>query len=207
MDNQQYFTDSPAASDDELRSRDVTVRGHAVTVQLSDRVFSGTRVDLGTAQLLDQAPPLPESGRFLDIGCGWGPIALAMALDVPAAKVWAIDVNERALDLTRRNAAANGAPNVYVVNADDALAEARERQVTFDRIWSNPPIRIGKQQLHDLLTTWLAFLTPETGRAYLTVQKNLGADSLIKWLTDQGFASRKISSKKGFRIIEVDPRS
>ena len=86
--------------------------------------------------------------------------------------------------------------------AEEALKIVAAQRVTFDVIWSNPPIRIGKKALHELLTTWLSLLSHD-GVAYLVVQKNLGADSLTAWLCDQGFPSEKIASKKGYRIIEV----
>ena len=70
------------------------------------------------------------------------------------------------------------------------------------KIWSNPPIRIGKQALHDLLLTWLPRLKPD-GAAYLVVGKNLGADSLTAWLTSQDWPARKLASAKGFRVLKV----
>ncbi len=167
---------------------------------VGSKVFSSRRLDLGTAQLLKVAPTLPVSGRFLDLGCGWGPLAVSMALESPAATVWAVDVNPRALDMTKRNAAINGAKNVQTFLAEDALLQ--EDHLEFDVIWSNPPVRIGKEQTRVLLGKWLSFLTP-TGTAYLVTSKNLGADSLINWLNSQGFQSQKIASKKGYRIIEV----
>jgi 16S rRNA (guanine1207-N2)-methyltransferase len=74
--------------------------------------------------------------------------------------------------------------------------------VRFTEIWSNPPIRIGKQALHDLLLTWLPRLAPG-GRAVLVVGRNLGADSLHRWLEEQGHPTTRIGSAKGFRVLEV----
>ena len=125
-----------------------------------------------------------------------------MALESPEASVWAVDVNSRAVALTARNASLNEADNVQALHAEEALKIVAAQRVTFDVIWSNPPSRIGKKALHELLTTWLSLLSHD-GVAYLVVQKNLGADSLTSWLCDQGFPSEKIASKKGYRIIEV----
>lgn len=199
---QQYFSDSPVAHDDELHLLEVTSRGFDLQMWVSDQVFSGSKLDLGTRQLLAVAPDLPSEGRFVDLGCGWGPIAVSMGLESPQAEVWAVDVNSRALALTERNAQVNGTANVRPMKADEALAQAQTDGVRFDVIWSNPPIRIGKEALHAMLTSWLSLLS-EDGRAYLVVQKNLGADSLISWLNAQGWPSAKIASKKGYRIIEV----
>ena len=202
--DEQYFTDSAPASADETHVIDVSVRGFDLSMRVSSRVFSGSQLDLGTRQLLSVAPDLPEDGTFLDLGCGWGPIATVMSLEAPRAVVWAVDVNSRALDLTARNAQAYGASGVRVLKADEALAASVESGTRFDVIWSNPPVRIGKEAMHEMLASWLGRLAP-SGIAYLVVQRNLGADSLITWLNGQGFEASKFASKKGYRIIEVRP--
>ena len=202
--DEQYFTDSAPASADETHVIDVSVRGFDLSMRVSSRVFSGSQLDLGTRQLLSVAPDLPEDGTFLDLGCGWGPIATVMSLEAPGAVVWAVDVNSRALDLTARNAAANGAAGVRTLKAEEALAASVESDTRFDVIWSNPPVRIGKEAMHEMLLAWLDRLAP-AGVAYLVVQRNLGADSLITWLNGQGLKASKYASKKGFRIIEVRP--
>ena len=196
---EQYFAADPQSKDVRKR-RHVVLRGNEADVEVSNGVFSGNRVDLGTSVLLRQAPEPPEEGTFLDLGCGWGPIALALGFASPKADIWALDVNERALDLTRRNAELNGVRNVHAVTADEIPSD-----VTFDLIWSNPPIRVGKDVLHELLMTWLPRLNAG-GAAYLVVQKNLGSDSLIPWLATQlgdGYEVSKYASSKGFRVIEV----
>ncbi|MDO4258712.1 MAG: methyltransferase [Actinomycetaceae bacterium] len=199
----QYFSDSSPVAEGEARHLTITARGHSFSVSVSGKVFSSTRLDLGTRQLLAEAPALPAQGTFLDLGCGWGPIALAMAAESPAAQVWAVDVNSRAVDLTQRNATANGyGEAIYACDAQSALAKARSEDLRFDVIWSNPPVRIGKEAMHEMLTSWLSLLAPN-GFAYFVVQRNLGADSLISWLNAQGFPAQKIASKKGYRIIEV----
>lgn len=196
---EQYFAADPQSKDVRKRLH-VVLRGNEADVEVSNGVFSGNRVDLGTSVLLRQAPEPPEEGTFLDLGCGWGPIALALGFASPKTDIWALDVNERALDLTRRNAELNGVRNVHAVTADEIPSD-----VTFDLIWSNPPIRVGKDVLHELLMTWLPRLNAG-GAAYLVVQKNLGSDSLIPWLATQlgdGHEVSKYASSKGFRVIEV----
>ncbi|PLS25191.1 methyltransferase [Bifidobacterium imperatoris] len=212
---EQYFSAEPS-SKDVRRTLHVTLRDHEASVQVSNGVFSGSRLDLGTSVLLRHAPELPEEGDFLDLGCGWGPIALSMAFESPNANVWAVDVNERALDLTATNAADNGCANVHIAQVDESstpLPQDRQpknatsvpESLEFDAIWSNPPIRIGKEALHTLLMAWLPKLK-RGAAAYLVVQKNLGSDSLIKWLAQAlgaEFTVSKYASSKGFRIIEV----
>ncbi|PJM73640.1 hypothetical protein CS006_00110 [Bifidobacterium primatium] len=197
--NEQYFSASPS-SDDVRRTLHVKLRGRKLDVQTSNGVFSSGRLDLGTSVLLRHAPMPPAKGVLLDIGCGWGPITLALAMESPEAEVWGIDVNERAVGLATENAAANGCGNVHAV-----LGDQLPEDLAFDTIWSNPPIRIGKQALHELLMAYLPRLK-KGGEAYLVVQRNLGADSLIPWLANElgdGFTVGKYASSKGYRVIAV----
>lgn len=209
MDEQpdHYFTARPA-SPAELRRVAVRLAGHDVEVETAGGIFSPDGIDKGTRILLEEVPEPPPGGTFLDLGCGWGPLALTMALESPGATVHAVDVNERALDLTRRNAAALGCDGV-VVSTPDAV----DPDVRFDLIWSNPPIRVGKAVLHAMLTTWLPRLAEASGEgggtAYLVVQKNLGADSLQTWLRATlpdlmgPVAVDRVATSKGFRILRV----
>ncbi len=164
----------------------------------SDRgVFSHGEVDLGTRVLVARAPTPPPAGDLLDLGCGYGVLACVLAVRSPDATVWAIDVNERALALTAANAATNSLGNVRAV-APDAIPG----DVAFATIWSNPPIRIGKPALHELLLRWLPRLTPE-GSAHLVVHKHLGSDSLATWLVGQGWTVVRRASQHGFRVLDV----
>jgi 16S rRNA G1207 methylase RsmC len=177
---------------------EVELAGRRLAVETAGGVFSPDHVDTGTQVLLREAPTPPDRGTFLDLGCGWGPIALTLALQSRAATVYAVDVNERALDLTRANAAATGLTNVR-----PATPESVPDDVRFDLIWSNPPIRVGKAALHDLLATWLLRLT-DAGEAYLVVQKNLGADSLQRWLRESlDLPCDRVAVAKGFRVLGV----
>ena len=195
-----YFTAEPASPENQ---RTITVRlaGRTVEVRSAAGIFSPGGVDQGTAVLLRHAPDPPAEGSFLDLGCGWGPIALSLALHSPQAAVYAVDVNERALDLLRTTAASLGLDRLHAAQPDGIPPDVR-----FDVIWSNPPIRVGKAVLHELLLTWLPRLA-SGGVAYLVVQKNLGSDSLQRWLGDtldpQLYAVSRLTSDKGFRILEV----
>lgn len=197
--SEHYFTAQPA-SPGETRTLDVVLRGRPVQVRTAPGVFSGDRLDLGTRVLLDAVPDPAPRGTLVDLGCGWGPVTLAMATASPAARVVAVDVNERARDLTARNAAALGLDNVVVAAPEEAAGLVTDG---IDELWSNPPIRIGKEALHELLRTWLGRLAPE-GRARLVVSKNLGADSLHRWVeTELGMPTERLSSSKGFRVLDV----
>lgn len=173
------------------------VFGRELTFLSASGVFSGDRLDLGTSVLLREVEP-PITGRVLDLGCGVGTIAVGLALASPGVSVDAIDVNERAVELTGLNAARHGVGDrVRAMTPDEVPAD-----VLYDEIWSNPPIRIGKEALHELLLTWLGRLRPE-GVAYLVVGRNLGADSLQRWLVEQGHPTERIASAKGFRVLRA----
>ncbi len=200
MAGEHYFSAQPAGPE-KRRHVEVELVGRPLSVATAGGVFSPARVDLGTQVLLREAPPPPVHGTFLDLGCGWGPVALSLGLLAPAATVYAVDVNERALELTRVNAVEAGLDNVHAARPEDVPTDVR-----FDVIWSNPPIRVGKEALHDLLGTWLPRLTDE-GEAYLVVQKNLGADSLQRWLRESlGLPCDRFAVAKGFRVLRVSRR-
>jgi 16S rRNA (guanine1207-N2)-methyltransferase len=197
---EHYFTELPGAA-----HRPGTV--HVVLPDLhlrleTDRgMFSPGRLDTGTRVLLDAAPAPPPAGDLLDLGCGYGPLALVMAARSPAATVWAIDVNTRALTLCERNAARAGLANVRAVTPGEV-----PRGTVFAAIWSNPPIRIGKPALHDLVSGWLARLG-RGGAAYLVAQRHLGADSMHRWLEGEGFEVLRVTSRSGYRVMRItDPR-
>lgn len=196
MPGDHYFASRPSSAD-ERRVVRVRLAGRDVDVLSAGGVFSPGRVDLGTQVLLRAVPSPPAHGDLLDLGCGWGPVALTLALRSPRARVWAVDVNERALDLVRANAARLGLANVT-----SATPEAVPAGVTFATIWSNPPIRVGKEALHGLLAAWLPRLDPG-GTAYLVVQRNLGADSLQAWLAGRGLDVERLASAKGYRVLAV----
>lgn len=230
MNNDHYFSASPSASAVTTERR-VHLQGIEYTVATQPGVFAHERVDKGTAVLLDKVPfPEMAPGKLaVDVGCGWGPITIALAAavrdslteasgggaanggaaDSGAAEVWGVDVNERSLELTENNLRRAGlwegpgfASAIY--SPTEAFAALGERKVSL--IWSNPPVRIGKEALHDLLVSWLSVLADD-GVAYLVVQRNLGADSLQKWLQGQGFSCEKLASAKGFRVLETRRRS
>ena len=194
MSDSHYFDRAPAAPS---RRRQIALALPDLDAVLTtdSGVFSGDRVDPGTKYLLLEAPHPPAEGDVLDLGCGYGPIAVTLARRSPGARVWAVDVNERALELVRENA--RDLPNVVAVAPEEVPAT-----VHFAAIYSNPPVRIGKAELHDVLLHWLARLT-DGGVAYLVVQKHLGSDSLARWLGDHGNRVTRLGSRMGYRLLEV----
>ncbi|MCH6232088.1 class I SAM-dependent methyltransferase [Microbacterium sp. CFH 31415] len=199
MGSDHYFSATPA-SPENLRRVRVTLAGREVEVTTAGGVFSPDHVDSGTGVLLSNTPPPPPGGHLLDLGSGWGPIALSLALESPHATVWAVDVNERALDLVRRNAEALSLSNINAALPDDVPDD-----VAFRTIRSNPPIRVGKHELHGLLERWIPRLD-ERADAWLVVQRNLGSDSLQRWLAatfERGYSVQRAATGRGFRVIKV----
>jgi 16S rRNA (guanine1207-N2)-methyltransferase len=206
VSNSQYFAEQPASAHRPGTVHLVLPDMH-LTLATDAGVFSPGRLDPGTRLLLEAAPPPPPDGDLLDLGTGYGPLALALAKRSPGARIWAVDVNSRALELCAGNAAAAGLVNVRCVPVPPASQySAGQYDVSlparYQLIWSNPPIRIGKQALHSMLTAWLGRLAPGAA-AYLVVQRNLGSDSLQRWLADGGWDASRYAARAGYRVLEV----
>ena len=213
----QHYFDSDPGSASRPSTADLVLPDLYLRLYTDRGVFSPEKIDLGTRVLLESVPEPPPTGRLLDLGCGYGPIALTMASRAPTAQVLGVDVNTRAVDLARRNAAEHGLDNAHFAVVDTEGGPAVEQgtnlkehslpngidlQGPFDAIWSNPPIRVGKSVLHAMLRTWLHRLSPE-GTAHLVVQKHLGADSLHAWLDKQDMPTERMASRAGFRVLSV----
>ncbi|MBM7490913.1 16S rRNA G1207 methylase RsmC [Micromonospora luteifusca] len=199
MTGDHYFTAQPA-SDAPPREVEFSVADRDYRLVSAGGVFSASRLDPGTAVLLRKAdlPAADTVGDLLDLGCGFGPIACVLADLAPATTVWAVDVNSRARELTAANAARiDAADRVRVRAPDDVPADTR-----FAQLWSNPPIRIGKDELHELLLRWLPRLAPD-GVGWLVVARHLGGDSLQRWLTEHSWQVERYASQKGFRVLRV----
>ena len=203
MAPEHYFSSSPG-SELKLRTIHAKIAGFDRELVTANGVFSPERIDTGTQVLLGSVPAPPPGGNLLDLGCGWGPIALTLALESPHATVWAVDVNQRALDLVRANAEKMSIPNLNAVLPEDVPADLQ-----FRTIWSNPPIRVGKNELHSLLGRWLPRLTVDSD-AWLVVQRNLGSDSLHRWL-QATFPDElnvvRAATNKGYRVLRARRRT
>ena len=197
---EHYFSATPSGASDRRAVR-LVLPDLSLDLTTDRGVFSGDRVDAGTKLLLSEVEaPAGLSGDVLDLGCGYGPIAVTLARRHPEATVWALDVNRRALALVDENATANGVGGRVRAVEGGEIPES----VRFSAIFSNPPIRIGKAALHELLSTWLGRLAPD-GRAWLVVHKHLGSDSLAAWLGSSGYVVRRLGSRMGYRLLEVGP--
>ena len=210
-DTSHYFStgDTGNTPPSRPRSTQVTVDGRTLVCTTDSGVFATAGLDQGTGVLLDRgARPASGARDLLDVGCGWGPVALALAVRAPGATVWAVDTNRRAVALCAANAEANGLGNVRAVAVDPdtplgGLDAAAGKHVRVDGVWSNPPVRIGKKALHALLLGVLGRIRPG-GQAHLVVHKHLGSDSLAAWLDAQGYSTTRRASRFGYRLLDVD---
>jgi 16S rRNA G1207 methylase RsmC len=198
VSSEHYFSANPSA-EQKLTNVEFSVADQLFNLQAAAGTFSSGRLDKGTTVLLSLTDELPQEGRILDLGCGWGPIGIAIAKLASASQVWGVDVNARSVALANQNA-----KKLQLTNFQAVLSENLPSDLRFDEIWSNPPIRIGKKALHELLTKYLAVLTDQ-GRALLVVQKQLGAESLLKWLAAQYPAKRvsRVLTDRGYWVIEL----
>lgn len=191
---QHYFSPDPGTRHD-YREFTATLRGMDFTFRTDTSVFSRDRVDFGSA-LLIETMRVPAEGAVLDLGCGYGPIGIAAARLSPGARVYLVDVNERAAQLAGINAEANGAANVEVRVGDGLLAV---QGVRFDTILTNPPIRAGKQVIYALIDGAYTALKPG-GAIWVVIQTKQGAPSMKKKLQETFGNVEDVDRKAGYHI-------
>jgi len=198
MSQEHYFSSKPTTKKTETKIS-FEVAGREFNMSAASGTFSATKLDPGTKVLLGNFKLFPKDGNVLDLGCGWGPIGVTIACLSPETKVFSIDINKRSVDQTLANAKISDAKNLEAMLADELPKNLR-----FTAIWSNPPIRIGKEALHALMHSYIPKLEP-LGKAYFVVQKNLGSDSLQRWL-EESFPDhqiRRVGTEKSYRVLEV----
>ena len=189
-----YYTESPTSPHDE-RLLKLEILGHALNIVTDAGVFSRDGLDTGTRALIRALPPL--TGRVLDLGCGWGAVGLALGRAFPALQIVMTDINRRAVDLARRNLAANGV-RAEVVQGDGFEAV----HGPFDAIITNPPIRAGKAVIHGLFATAREYLAPG-GSLYLVMRKQQGAPSALKYLKEIYAEAEIIDRSAGYHVIRA----
>jgi 16S rRNA (guanine1207-N2)-methyltransferase len=198
MVEEHYFSSDPAAPKKTV-SIFLQVGGKEFEVEAASGTFSSSKLDAGTAVLLKHHEHFPKDGNVLDIGCGWGPIGISIAAVEKNSRVFGIDINQRSIEQSNFNAAKLNLKNYSAMHSRELPDDLQ-----FSAIWSNPPIRVGKKVLHELMETYIPRLEPG-GKAMLVVQKNLGADSFQRWLGTrfpQAEVSR-VATDKGYRVISL----
>ena len=190
--NDHYYTQDPHSKHD-IRTFDVEVCGVHLDFETDAGVFSRNALDDGTRILLEALPEL--RGRVLDLCCGWGAIGIALKKKDPALDVVMTDINERAVELTKRNLARNQC-EAFAVQGD-ALSNV---EGLFDAIITNPPIRAGKAVIYDLFLEARDRLQSD-GALYIVIRKQQGAPSCVKFLREHFQEVQILDRSKGYWVI------
>ncbi len=179
----------------EIKTFDINILGNLFTFNTDNGVFSKGELDFGTSLLIKNVLKMNLSGQILDLGCGYGPIGIILK-KIKNVDVTMSDVNRRALHLVKMNAKKN---NVLVTAIESNGYE--NIPDLFDYVISNPPIRIGKKNLYQLLIETKKHLK-ENGELIIVVRKEQGALSLVR---DMGvyYRVKVIDKDKGFLIISL----
>jgi len=201
----QYFDESPTvASEPKIVS--FTFDNIAYEFLTDRGVFSYEKVDKATRVLLDVLSekyygPKPE--LIVDVGCGYGPIACVVADRFPEAKIIGVETNERARVLAEKNCRKNiGGERIRILSPAEV-----DDTIMVDMIVSNPPIRVGKEAMYELLRGWSTRLNPG-GQMWLVIAKNLGSDSAAAYIEHElKMKVTRVSSKKGFRVLKCEQPS
>lgn len=192
-----YYTNRPGAAHDEQQFSFV-LRGKELRFITDAGVFSRDRIDFGSVLLIENME-MDRHARVLDVGCGYGPIGLTAAMLADQGRVTMIDVNERAVDLARRNAERNGIKNVEVLVSNVYSAVQGEK---YDVILTNPPIRAGKEIVHRIFTEGHDLLV-DGGELWVVIQKKQGAPSALKKLQETYREVIEVDREKGYCIFRA----
>lgn len=190
--SEHYYTEMPTSESKPVEAH-FTYRGHALTLMTDSGVFSRGELDAGTRILLNALPNL--KGSVLDLGCGWGPVGICVAQEFPDCSVTFSDINLRALDLSRANAAKYGVQGDFIHS--DGFSQIGG---VFDVIITNPPIRTGKQTIYQMFADGAAHLSPN-GQFFLVIRKQQGAASAIKYLQTIFARAEVIEKSGGYWVI------
>lgn len=194
----QYFSQNPDVESDR-RTWTFPLRGYSLTFTTDNGVFSKNEVDFGSRLLIDTFTLPAVDGDILDLGCGYGPVGIALAKDFPDRNIIGVDINQRALELANENARQNDVKNVSFLESD-IFSEIKEKK--FAAILTNPPIRAGKQVVHQMLEDSKEALL-YGGELSVVIQKKQGAPSAQKKLEELFSEVEVVAKKKGYFIFRA----
>ncbi len=193
--NEHYYSQNPTAAH-KYKTLQITLRGKDYTFLTDAGVFSKDRVDRGT-RLLIQHMEIAKGDTVLDLGCGYGPLGIVAANLAYEGRIYLVDVNERAVELSKENLSLNGIHNAEVLQSNGFSAIDNMR---FDVIISNPPIRAGKATVYQLMEDSLAHLK-EGGRLYVVARTKQGARSLAKEIERLFGNVQEVGKGGGYRVM------
>lgn len=196
--SQHYYSKNPQTTS-KPQEWDFTLRGEAFHFQTDSGVFSKSEVDFGSRLLIETFEDSSVEGPILDVGCGYGPIGIAIAKSFPLKKIHMVDVNTRAIELAKKNAMKNNVENVEVYESD-GLSSVEEEG--FSAILTNPPIRAGKETVFRFYEEACSKVAPG-GSLWVVIQKKQGAPSTQEKLVELFGNCRVAEKKKGYFIFEA----
>ncbi|SFB33923.1 16S rRNA (guanine1207-N2)-methyltransferase [Lentibacillus halodurans] len=191
-----YFSQNPQ-SKSSPKKWNYELRGRNFTFESDYGVFSKHEVDYGTRLLIEHFEEPPAAGNILDLGCGYGPIGIAVAYSYQHRNVILADINERAITLAQKNAHHNGVTNVEFTLSDQFN---QLKGNTFAAILTNPPIRAGKRVVHQMFEASQNALL-ENGRLWVVIQKKQGAPSAMEKLKDLFGNVKVVDRRKGYYLL------
>lgn len=195
--SEHYYTRQPSVKSDVHTAQEI-LRGKTFTFLTDAGVFSKKGVDYGSKHLIETME-LSENAKVLDVGCGYGPMGLSAAVMCPKGHVTMVDINERAVELSKENARRNGISNVTILQSD-LLEQVKDLQ--FDAVLTNPPIRAGKETVHRIFVDAYDCLV-DGGSLWVVIQKKQGAPSAVKKMESLYSEVVEVSKDKGYRILKA----
>lgn len=196
--SEHYYAKNPKVKS-EPKIWSTSLREKMLHLQTDAGVFSKDDVDYGSRLLVEEFLMPEVDGPVLDVGCGYGPIGLTIALSFPNRMIHMVDVNERALELSAKNAERNDVRNVKVYESEALLAV---EEFDFVAILTNPPIRAGKQTVFSFYDQAYSKLRA-SGELWVVIQKKQGAASTEKHLKGLFGNVQTVVKRKGYLIFRA----
>ena len=200
---EHYYTAHPESKHDPGQFATI-IRGREFTFQTDAGVFSRARLDPGS-RLLIESLELAGVTAPLDLGCGYGPVGLAIARELPGRDVYMSDLNQRAVELAAVNARLNGINNVVIKQGDGFTpwAELLAGGFKFDLVVTNPPLRAGKQTVLQLFRDAYTHLAPG-GQLWAVIRTSQGAKSYLRELEAIFGSAAGVAIKSGYRVLRAE---
>lgn len=197
---EQYFTAKPQS---EATAKEISSHfaGADYVFATSNGVFSKKRMNYGSKVLVEafiREVNVDEGAQILELGSGYGPIAIIMGKLYPQAMVTGVELNERAVELAYENAKRNNATNIYWEQAD-ATTWRSDKQYQF--VLTNPPIRAGKAVIQAFVQQAHVYLAPQ-GELWVVIQKKQGAPSMENFMETMFGNVELVARDKGYWILK-----
>ena len=196
--SEHYYSKKPQV-ESKPRQFKFTLRGFVLSFETDTGVFSKNEVDFGSRVLIETFEMPNLEGVVLDVGCGYGPIGLSIAKSYADRTIYMVDINERAVTLSKKNAEVNGIQNVHIFESDGLSAVNDVRAAA---ILTNPPIRAGKDTIFKFYDEAYERLV-ESGELWVVIQKKQGAPSTVSKLEEKFSEVEVVEKKKGYWIIRA----